>query len=371
MALKTFLPSDFEIRRLVGKQSLLRIVEWEYYQKKNPTEPAVTVEPGSLACRLYEAILYPNTKQETEVLLKEYHKEALEMGYNEKSVFETLEEDYGVDITSEQLPLSRFLGSLEAPDTFETEYFREQWQRALPYIEPPKAGHLFLVFCWEGLSTVASYPVNRNNRAWLSTIFLESKFQRRCQFVKKIMSSSLEALEFLHRYRIVHLSLGPQSLLLNTTREDQVHALKVRLRDFGFSRRLSSLDDDSIRRAYAAGASNPRAISNYYYAQDIVLLGYVFLMLTFCSFADSVIYQKMGYDGLKRLVEDLFQFDFDRLRSYLIQDDSVRDVVRFLDQGNGSGWVFARNMLILKRQLRHEQDELIATELKNSSFLLK
>ncbi|GJQ08800.1 hypothetical protein GpartN1_g591.t1 [Galdieria partita] len=371
MALKTFLPSDFEIRRLVGKQSLLRIVEWEYYQKRNPTEPAVTVEPGSLACRLYDAILYPNTKQEKEVLLKEYHREALEIGYNEKSIFQTLEEDYGVDITSEQLPLSRLLGSFEAPDTFDTEYFRVQWQQALPYIEPPKAGHLFLVFCWEGLSTVASYPMKGKGRAWLSTIFVEANFQRRCQFVKKVMSSSLEAVEFLHRFRIVHLSLGPQSLLLSTTREDQINALRVRLRDFGFSRRLSSLDDESIRRAYAAGASNPKAISNYYYAQDIVLLGYVFLMLVFRSFADSESYQKIGYDGLKRLVEDLFQFDFDRLRLYLLQDDSVKDVVRFLDEGNGSGWILIRNMLVLKRQLRHEQDELIVTELKNCSFLLK
>lgn len=72
-----------------------------------------------------------------------------------------------------------------------------------------------------------------------------------------------------------------------------------------------------------------------------------------------------------RLIEDLFQFDFDRLRNYLLQDNSVKDVVRFLDQGNGSGWVLLRNMLILKIQLRLNQDELITTELKNSRFLLE
>jgi len=245
MALKTFVPSDFEILRLVGKQSLLKIVEWEYYQKKNPTEPAVTVEPGSLACRLYEAILYPNTREEREVLLKEYHKEALEIGYNEKSVFQVLEEEYGVDTSREDFPLSKLLGSFEAPDTFETEDFLVRWRQALPYLDPPKAGHLFLVFDWEGLSTVSSYALRKNNSSWFAArFFSQGRYQRRCTWVKKIMLLSLECLEFLHSYRIVHLSLGPQSLLLNTTREDQVGALRVKLRDFGFSKRLSSLDDD-------------------------------------------------------------------------------------------------------------------------------
>jgi hypothetical protein len=93
-------------------------------------------------------------------------------------------------------------------------------------------------------------------------------------------------------------------------------------------------------------------------------------MLIFCSFSDNIMYQKMGYDGLKRLVEDLFQWDFDRLRTYLLQDDSAQHIVHFLDQGNGSGWVFVRDMLILKRQPAfYNQNQLMTTQLKRYSFL--
>eukprot|EP00871_Galdieria_phlegrea_P006051 jgi/Galph1/933/GphlegSOOS_G5682.1 len=368
MTLKTFRPSEIEIRRLVGRQSLYKVVEWEYFDRRDPTAPGVTVEPASLACRLYEAILWPNSGYDQQILLKEYNKDSRNLGFNEIEIFRSLI-DFGVDVASPSAPISNLLGSFQATQVFATETFRSQWERALPSVEPPEPNHLFLVFRWEGLDTVGSYFSRRKRKQLLSIpILMEREYQVRAKFIKKIMLLSLKAVELIHQHRIVHLSLSPQSILLNTLQEEQINGLAVKLRDFGFAKKLSALDDESIREARNASATMPKAIANYYFLQDISLLGYSFLLLIFSSFADNDSYARIGYDGLKRLTEELFQLDFEKFRAYCKQDEALVNVVRFLDERNCSGWALIRNMLSSLKKKQFDNDELIVSELLKSYF---
>ena len=166
-AWQTFTPSAFTIQRIVGQLGFATEVEWQYYadgEKRNrnpldPNQPSRTVEASGISVRLFQGELFGGEK----VLLKEYLSCARDIGENELSMYGLL-----CDGGKEYPPqLGSLLGHMQSDSSFDSDAFRDNWGRSIPSTPPPASGNLWLVFRWEGLSTVGSFPRVAQPKPWL------------------------------------------------------------------------------------------------------------------------------------------------------------------------------------------------------------
>ena len=166
-AWQTFTPAAFTIQRIVGQLGFATEVEWQYYadgEKKNrnpldPNQPSRTVEASGISVRLFQGELFGGEK----VLLKEYLSCARDIGENELSMYGLL-----CDGGKEYPPqLGSLLGHMQSDSSFDSDAFRDNWGRSIPTTPPPASGNLWLVFRWEGLSTVGSFPRVAQPKPWL------------------------------------------------------------------------------------------------------------------------------------------------------------------------------------------------------------
>lgn len=95
-------------------------------------------------------------------------------------------------------------------------------------------------------------------------------------------------LAYLHGKGVVHRSLGPSSLLLSTSQQDEAERLTVRLIDLGFAASASSLPQEEVENAMRRGASSPLAVLPMLALNDLHGLGYVLLELFLASAAAQV-----------------------------------------------------------------------------------
>ena len=97
-----------------------------------------------------------------------------------------------------------------------------------------------------------------------------------------------QVLAYLHGKGVVHRSLGPSSLLLSTSQQDEAARLTVRLVDLGFAASASSLPQEEVESAMRRGASSPLAVLPMLALNDLHGLGYVLLELFLASAAAQV-----------------------------------------------------------------------------------
>ena len=97
-----------------------------------------------------------------------------------------------------------------------------------------------------------------------------------------------QVLAYLHGKGVVHRSLGPSSLLLSTSQQDEAERLTVRLIDLGFAASASSLPQEEVENAMRRGASSPLAVLPMLALNDLHGLGYVLLELFLASAAAQV-----------------------------------------------------------------------------------
>ena len=159
---------------------------------------------------------------------------------------------------------------------------------------------------------------------------------RKGGFLRKLFVETLEAVGFLHDRGIVHRSLGPASLLVNTLDENFPENLDVKIRDLGFAQQLSDLDDASIRKAREKGFSAPDAISRYFQSEDLKALGFTFMEIIF-SYLGTAGQPSLG-ETFKRLFEDVYDRDIESLRSYCEAEELWALGNRLLDDKNRAGW---------------------------------
>ena len=95
-------------------------------------------------------------------------------------------------------------------------------------------------------------------------------------------------LAYLHGKGVVHRSLGPSSLLLSTSQQDEAERLTVSLIDLGFAASASSLPQEEVENAMRRGASSPLAVLPMLALNDLHGLGYVLLELFLASAAAQV-----------------------------------------------------------------------------------
>ena len=298
-AWQTFTPSAFTIQRIVGQLGFATEVEWQYYsdgEKRNrnpldPNQPSRTVEASGISVRLFQGELFGGEK----VLLKEYLSCAREIGENELSMYTLLCDDG----KENPVQLGSLLGHMQSDSSFDSAVFRDNWSRSIPSTPPPASGNLWLVFRWEGLATVGAFPRVPQPRPWLDLTGGRQMRDARAKYLMVLTGRCLQVLAYLHGKGVVHRSLGPSSLLLSTSQQDEAERLTVSLIDLGFAASASSLPQEEVENAMRRGASSPLAVLPMLALNDLHGLGYVLLELFLASAAAQVA-SRVGEGGPSR-----------------------------------------------------------------------
>lgn len=224
-----------------------------------------------------------------------------------------------------------------------------------------RTGEQWLAFRNDGIYSAADYAkftseaiskdISKGEGRLWNPFDQEIKLKRRRFFVIKLLNGAINGLAYMHNQDILHQSLGPASVVLNTVTEKDAHYLVPRLRDLAFSVdiRYSSIGADSgalaeglWRRASAAGAFTPMEKRAYAIADDVYEAGLFFAYLAFVPFCEAGV-----IDGLtlQRLFESTFKLDLGAAREYCLADDRLTEAVKFLDLGDGAGWELLQAML--------------------------
>jgi len=345
--LQVFTPSAFTIQRQVGQLGFATEVEWQYYGGKrnplDPDQPARTVEASGISVRLFQATLFDGGER---CLLKEFMPSARDIGQNELDMYKTL-----CDGAQVPVQLGTLLGHMQSDASFESDAFKEQWGRSLPITPPPESGNLWLVFRWEGLSTVGAFPRVRQEKAFLDFTGAGQRADR-ARYLKVVTGRCLQVVAWLHGKGVVHRSLGPSSLLLSTTDQRAAEMLTVRAIDLGFAATASTVPQDEVERAMQRGAS-PLNVLPVLALNDLHGLGYVLLELYLAAAAAqdapdeaTGAARSTEQQALKRLIEDVFGGDVrGAFRDYCAEEPAWAGAVAMLDEEGGAGWALLQQLV--------------------------
>ncbi|KAK9095561.1 hypothetical protein Scep_027030 [Stephania cephalantha] len=340
---------DFEVGRLFGSYGFMNITSYSTLQTGRDAEYSSEdaerlrvqdVGEGSVKIRLYEGRVAQGPLKGTRVLFKVYPgqraggTEADMMATNELNTHSFLQSNL-MDVCPN---IQILLGGFETTTG-------EQW----------------LAFRNDGKYSAADYAKAKSEGISKDQALGEQKFwnpyeqelkiKRRRIFVIKLLRGTLSGLAYMHNRDRLHQSIGPASVVLNTTAEREAVYLIPRLRDLAFSVDISygslsngggPLSDGLWRRASAAGAFTPMEKRAFGIADDIYEAGLLFAYLAFVPFCEAGLMDGLS---LQRLFESTFQLDLNAAREYCLADDRLLEAVKFLDLGNGAGWQLLQAML--------------------------
>ncbi|CAI5947835.1 unnamed protein product [Closterium sp. NIES-64] len=182
---------------------------------------------------------------------------------------------------------------------------------------------------------------------------------RREIFIRKLLRGFLQGLSYMHSKGRLHQSIGPASVVLNTTNEMDVRYLVPRLRDFAFAIDISNpavlsagvgsafdavdeVKDSLWRRAASAGAKSFLERRSFGLADDIYAAG---LLVAYMAFVPLCAPGAIDGPSLQRLLETTFSLNIPAAREYCSADDRYccaddrwSNAVAFLDRRDGAGW---------------------------------
>ncbi|KAK9144246.1 hypothetical protein Sjap_004149 [Stephania japonica] len=340
---------DFEVGRLVGSYGFMNITSYSTMQAGRDADfssedverlRVQDVGEGSVKIRLYEGRVAQGPFKGTRVMFKVYPGqrtggiEADMMAANELNTHSFLQSN-PMDVCPN---IQILLGGFETTTG-------EQW----------------LAFRNDGKYSAADYAKVKSEGISKDQALGEQKFwnpyeqelkiKRRRIFVIKLLRGTLSGLAYMHNRDRLHQSLGPASVVLNTTAEREAVYLIPQLRDLAFSVDISygslnngggAVSDGLWRRASAAGAFTPMEKRAFGIADDIYEAGLLFAYLAFVPFCEAGLTDGLS---LQRLFESTFQLDLYAAREYCLADDRLLEAVKFLDIGNGAGWELLQAML--------------------------
>ncbi|XP_017244300.2 uncharacterized protein LOC108216132 [Daucus carota subsp. sativus] len=219
-----------------------------------------------------------------------------------------------------------------------------------------KMGEQWLAFRDYGKYSAADYARIKSEKLSQDQTFWnpfekEQLIKRRRFYIVKLLHDAISGLAYMHDHDRLHQSLGPASVVVNTTAEKEAAYLIPRLRDLAFSvdirysslgERPSTLSEGLWRRASAAGADSLMEKRAFGIADDIYEAGLLFAYLAFIPFCEAGIMDSLS---LQRLLESTFRLDLQAARDYCLADDRFLEAVKFLDLGGGAGWELLQAML--------------------------
>ncbi|KAL3630809.1 hypothetical protein CASFOL_023793 [Castilleja foliolosa] len=346
---------SFEVGKLIGSYGFMNVTSYSGLKPGTETEllpedfsklRAQNVGEGSvkirLLCRLYEGRVAQGPLRGTPVIFKVYPGqrvgglEADLMASNELSAHASLQASDSNSIASRNIQI--LLGGFET-----------------------KTGEQWLAFRFDGKYTAADYAKVASEKMSKYSDVGGQKFwnpfekdetiKRRRYYVTKLLQGAIGGLVYMHGNDILHQSLGPSSVVLNTIAEKDATYLVPRLRDLAFSVDIrhseleggsKTLSEGLWRRASAAGAYTAMEKRAFGVADDIYEAGLLFAFVSFIPFCEPGVMDSLS---LRRLLENTFQLDVHAMREYCLADDRLLEAVKFLDIANGAGWELLQAML--------------------------
>ncbi|KAL0299825.1 UNVERIFIED_CONTAM: hypothetical protein Sradi_6642300 [Sesamum radiatum] len=355
---------SFEVGRLIGSYGFMNVTSYSGLQSPMDLEylrRSQDVGEGSVKIRLYEGRIAQGPLRGTPIIFKVYPGQ--QVG--------GLEAD---------LMASNELGAHASLQSNSKAMACQNIQILLGGFET-KTGEQWLAFRNDGKYTAADYAkvssekISRDSdvgglKLW-NPFEKDETIKRRRYFVTKLLQGAIRGLAYMHDHDLLHQSLGPASVVLNTMVEKDAAYLVPRLRDLAFSVdiRYSELEGGSSRllseglwrRASAAGAFTPMEKRAFGIADDIYEAGLLIAYMAFVPFCEAGVMDSLS---LRRLMENTFQLDVEAMREYCIADERLGEAVKFMDVGKGAGWELVQAMM--KRDYRERP---IAEAVLNHRFM--
>ena len=145
--------------------------------------------------------------------------------------------------SSETPPFPILLGSLKTDERIENAEFRERWSKRFPRTRPPERGNIWLIFKWDSSAfrSIKTFPPLPQVVEGLDYFRKEERLVKRWRFIRKMMRSGLEALDFVHRSGYCHSSVSSESLWMTTTNQQDLNELTLCITNLGTCQKFTEL----------------------------------------------------------------------------------------------------------------------------------
>ncbi|KAL7613174.1 hypothetical protein Lser_V15G07914 [Lactuca serriola] len=343
-------PESFEVGRLIGSYGFMNVTSYSGLQSRPDFENSSQandvgglrfqdVREGDVQIRLYEGRVTQGPRRGTPIIFKVYPGK--QVGGVEADM-----------MASNELKTHAFLQSC-SPICHNIQILLGGFET--------KTGEQWLAFRNDGKYCAADYAKASCEKVSKNLALGEQKFwnpfeqeqyiKRKRSFIINLLQGAFRGLAFMHDNEMLHQSVGPASVVLNTMVDKDAAYLVPRLRDLAFAVdiQMSSLEENSgglseglWRRARSAGAFSPMEKRAFGIADDIYGAGLLFAYLAFIPFCEAGIIDSLS---LQRLLESTFKLDLGAAREYCLADDRFLEAVKFLDVGDGAGWELLQAML--------------------------
>ena len=314
-------------------------------------------------------------------------------------------------------PFPQLLGTMTAAMAeVEEQLDEQQWRDNLGGSEPPRPGAQWLVYKWDGTTTVESFAVPQSVRVARGKAAREAAgggiglppapkrvtADEAARFLldprEGVLAKCLDALAVVHEAGLAHRSLsGAPSILLTADSQDKGAALerltpsllRVKLSNFGFSSRLADGSPErleALARFTPSSSSSPPsklALTRFAVAEDLQALGFVFLQLLLGALSSpdeggsSVTGAAMpspavSVRDLERQVEEVLRGEPLRegFRRYAAAEPRWAAAVDVLDADGGSGWDFLQGIVGAReaaaKQIRATKNDVAALSMQTA-----
>lgn len=409
--IELFSSDDFDVERFLGSQGYINVSSYTPPQPGSSMFGAALGEnaplgmdqrdlnriggqevgEGSVQTRLYAGRIGRGERMGTRVILKAYPamvtsgSDADVMAANELAAHVVLQDEELGEISEN---ISYLYGGFQT-----------------------KTGEQWLVFRDDGKATAADYAkmaaeATTEGRAVGEWDFWDRfdktrPIQRRLIFITKLLRGAFQGLAYIHSRGRLHQSLGPASIVINTTSERDAMYLNARLRDLAFSTDVSGLAafggptledlwegrgsnlssgtrDSAIdpavaklseglwRRAAMAGARDSLSRRSFGIADDIYAGGLLLAYMVFVPLSEA---GSIDGPSIQRLLETTFRLDIPAVREYCEADDRWSEAVNFMNLDDGAGWQLLQAMLNPDYRLRPTVDAVLSHRFLTGALL--
>jgi hypothetical protein len=226
----------------------------------------------------------------------------------------------------------------------------------------PASDTIWIVQKWEGMAPLTMYPSTQQTSGFgLGRLFGgNSAAQRdRTKMLKAITAGALKAVGYVHDRGVIHGSIGSGSLLISTFNDSDWLRVVVKIDNFGFARRIIV---PRLVRGGGGGSSGskpslyPSPIPIPVEADDSPLslgqkadrrqLAVVLFECILGAMSNSGPSDVTSAESVQRILGEVFEWDFDRYRQYIEDEEEWEAVKEVLSADDDAGWQLLKQLVV-------------------------
>ena len=224
----------------------------------------------------------------------------------------------------------------------------------------PAADTIWIVQKWEGMAPLTMYPSSQQTSGFgLGKLFgSNSAAQRdRYKMLKAITAGALKAVGYVHDRGVIHGSIGSGSLLISTFNDSDWLRVVVKIDNFGFARRI--VVPRLLRGGGSPGSKEslyPSPIPIPVEADDSPLslgqkadrrqLAVVLFECILGALSNSGPSDFTSAEAVQRVLGEVFDWDFDRYRQYIEDEEEWEAVGALLGADDDAGWLLLKQLAV-------------------------